>query len=431
MVLPKDNNDKQNKVESFFIGDAEYPAMASECESECWGKTIEEKIHRKNNKKRRKAWKREHSKSDEENPTDERCGITPRECLTCGEHFTSGNQLHRHIRDFHSGAEDSAGAVNFSLDMLDRIRKGVKDELAEKEAYRQTAKFLKTPNTPNAPKIKADGRQAKAKKKKKSTVDSSVDPNDLYNGKLKPIASRILMKLLYCARMCRLDLLRPICALAALVTKWTEECDERLPKLMSYVHSTSDKELMGYVGDELSGVMPHLFADADLGGCGTTSRSTSGLFMAVMGPNTFFPTAGQSRKQGCVSTSNPESELVALFHAVRNYGLPTVDLLQMLLGRPVQLTIHEDNTACITACKTGRNPTTRHLGRVHRISIAWLHERYDDPYIRFKYTISEAMAADIFTKACKDARTWNKLLKLIGIVSPSRMREFLDSDPLK
>ena len=73
----------------------------------------------------------------------------------------------------------------------------------------------------------------------------------------------------------------------------------------------------------------------------------------------------------------------------------------------------------------------RHLGRVHRISIAWLHERYQDPYVRLKYTTSEAMAADIFTKAFKEANTWNKLLGLIGIVSPSRIKDFLSADPLK
>lgn len=45
------------------------------------------------------------------------------------------------------------------------------------------------------------------------------------SGILKPIASKVLMKILYAARMCRYDLLRATCALASLVTKWTPTCD--------------------------------------------------------------------------------------------------------------------------------------------------------------------------------------------------------------
>ena len=45
-------------------------------------------------------------------------------------------------------------------------------------------------------------------------------------GELQPIASRILMKILYAARMCRFDLLRPCCFLATRITKWGTSCDK-------------------------------------------------------------------------------------------------------------------------------------------------------------------------------------------------------------
>ncbi len=35
----------------------------------------------------------------------------------------------------------------------------------------------------------------------------------------------------------------------------------------------------------------------------------------------------------------------------------------------------EDNQAMIRVIETGRNPTKRHLGRVHRVATSWLHER--------------------------------------------------------
>ena len=88
------------------------------------------------------------------------------------------------------------------------------------------------------------------------------------------------MKLLYCALMCRFNLLRPVCALAALVTKWTPECDERLMRLTQYVKTTSGKELIGYIGDEAKSLTPNLFADADLGGAAKLQEARLALIYA-------------------------------------------------------------------------------------------------------------------------------------------------------
>jgi hypothetical protein len=47
------------------------------------------------------------------------------------------------------------------------------------------------------------------------------------SGVLQPFASRILMKIVYAARMCRCDLLRAVCWLASCTTKWTHQCGRR------------------------------------------------------------------------------------------------------------------------------------------------------------------------------------------------------------
>ena len=52
------------------------------------------------------------------------------------------------------------------------------------------------------------------------------------SGMLQPIAAKVLMKTLYGARMARYDLLRAVCTLAACVTKWTEQRDIELFRLM-------------------------------------------------------------------------------------------------------------------------------------------------------------------------------------------------------
>ena len=70
-------------------------------------------------------------------------------------------------------------------------------------------------------------------------------------GALQAIASKVLMKILYAARMGRFDLLKATCALASRVTKWTDSCDKLLHRLVCYVHSTLDVYLHGWIGTRL------------------------------------------------------------------------------------------------------------------------------------------------------------------------------------
>eukprot|EP00973_Karenia_brevis_P040145 5544188-Karenia_brevis.AAC.1 len=109
--------------------------------------------------------------------------------------------------------------------------------------------------------------------------------------------------------MARYDLLRCVCGLAAHVHRWSHECDRRLHKLMCYISSTTHYKQYAWVGDPAAGIEPHLYADADLGGCTTTIRSNSGAILSLRGPNTNFPLAAQGVRQSCVSTSTAESEL--------------------------------------------------------------------------------------------------------------------------
>ena len=64
-------------------------------------------------------------------------------------------------------------------------------------------------------------------------TDAEAEPK----GKLAPIASRVLMKLLFAARMARFDLPRAVQGLASRVTKWSADCDKALRRLMCYVAS--------------------------------------------------------------------------------------------------------------------------------------------------------------------------------------------------
>ena len=67
------------------------------------------------------------------------------------------------------------------------------------------------------------------------------------NGRLQPIASKVLMKILFAARMARFDLLRATQSLASRVTKWSTECDVALHRLVAYIHHTKDRFLDAFM----------------------------------------------------------------------------------------------------------------------------------------------------------------------------------------
>lgn len=72
-------------------------------------------------------------------------------------------------------------------------------------------------------------------------------------GKLQPIASQVLMKILFAARMARFDLIRATQSLASRVTKWSVECDVALHRLVCYINSTMDDLfLQGFIGDKIT-----------------------------------------------------------------------------------------------------------------------------------------------------------------------------------
>ena len=138
------------------------------------------------------------------------------------------------------------------------------------------------------------------------------------------------MKVLYCARFARPDILRATCKLASRVSKWTRECDRRLHKLMSYLHSTKHVIYRGYVGDEIEKCHVALFCDADYAGDKNDSKSVTGVLAAIVGPYTFMPIAFRSKKQDNVSKSTCEAEVVAMCHGLQYEGIPMLDIWDVL-----------------------------------------------------------------------------------------------------
>ena len=85
-------------------------------------------------------------------------------------------------------------------------------------------------------------------------------------GRLQPIASKVLMKILFAARMARWDLLRATQSLASRVTKWSPDCDLGLHRLVCYINSSLDTKMSGFIGDSIMDCRLWLFSDSDFAG---------------------------------------------------------------------------------------------------------------------------------------------------------------------
>jgi hypothetical protein len=162
----------------------------------------------------------------------------------------------------------------------------------------------------------------------KSKGRKTVPEPLLEEGKYKSVAAKILMKILYAARVARFDLLRAVSNLACCVAKWDASCDRTPHRLVCYIESTLHLRQVTWIGDGV-GSCSVLYADASLSKCLATARSTSGVFSCIRGPSTFGALMGLSKRQHCVSHSFPESEIVAANFAVRTIGLPALSIWEV------------------------------------------------------------------------------------------------------
>ena len=263
---------------------------------------------------------------------------------------------------------------------------------------------------------------------KPGTTGEDVSPGESARGALAPHAASVLMKLLYAARIARFDLLRSINSLARNVTKWTVDDDAKLYHLMCYVNSSLSKRMTGWVGNKFDDLSLSLFADADFAGCAQTLRSTSGSHMHIQGKQTRFPLSGGSKRQGCVSHSTPEAEIVAADVTLRTMGLPALSIWETLTGKSPKLLFHDDNQGMIGVVRSGRNPTMRHLERTHGIANTSLHEHFTRENYVLMYEVTSKMAADIHTKGFKNPLSWKRACMLINLLDPGDIvsKELLD-----
>ena len=124
-------------------------------------------------------------------------------------------------------------------------------------------------------------------------------------GTLEPIASRVVLKILYPARLGRPDTLWSVNTLARRVTKWSKSCDKRLHRLIEYLKSTKDWVQLCFVGDHPQDCWMALFVDAS--------------FAGEPGPRTFVPVTWVCKRQTAVSHSSQVQKRKS-FHLMQHYA---------------------------------------------------------------------------------------------------------------
>ena len=269
----------------------------------------------------------------------------------------------------------------------------------------------------------------------------------------------IVLKCLYMTRLARPELYWAVNTLAREVTKWTVACDKRLHRLISFIHFNKQSVIKSYVGDKPSECKLLLFCDASFAGDMKDSKSTSGSLLCLVGPRTFCPISWMCKKQGAVSHSSTEAEIIALDMGLRLDGLPAMTLWDLIINtlEPIEqpqeqpsahselmktlpeetqellnvdfvptntselsdrckLIIMEDNDAVIKMCVKVRAPTMRHMQRTHRIDIDALFDIiHTDKGIWIKYINTKLQIADIFTKGAFSQFQWNALCALLQV----------------
>ena len=116
-------------------------------------------------------------------------------------------------------------------------------------------------------------------------------------GELSHVCSQTVLKCLYLARIGRPDILWSVNKLARSITKWTEACDKRLSRLISYIHHTCEYRQYCHVGNNAKPCRLGLLQDFYFVGDLEHSKSTSGGILCVFGSHTSFQSAGCVRNK--------------------------------------------------------------------------------------------------------------------------------------
>lgn len=166
-------------------------------------------------------------------------------------------------------------------------------------------------------------------------------------GQLFGNASKVLMKILDGALACRLDLQQACDSLAREVSTWNNNWDITMDKLAYCIKGTANYCLQGLIGDPMTNLRLTCYADAEFASDLRTCKFTSGATFACIGLQSYFPIVYMFKKQGCVSHSSTEAEIICVVHAMRPEASPSITRWNVVYGMVFSLTPNNGNWGVI------------------------------------------------------------------------------------
>ena len=244
---------------------------------------------------------------------------------------------------------------------------------------------------------------------------SLTDQDGVTRGELSRQASRVLMKVLWAARLARPDLMKAIADLTRRLTAWTKAVDRRLHRLMSYLFGSKNFKLQGKIGDHPDKLYVTTYTDEDHCSAQEDTKSSSRMLMALEGPNSFWPISWASKKQSSTARSTTEADMISLGAGLFSETIPMQELLECVLQRNVGLFVYQDNSTVIQIVDSGYSPKLRHLKKVFKINIGSIHEFfYQNETSKLLYIKTALQRADSFTKPLAVAK-WEEALNQMNI----------------
>ena len=151
---------------------------------------------------------------------------------------------------------------------------------------------------------------------------------------------------------------------------------------MAYCHHAPALKLCGELApSDLADLQIRIYSDSDWAGDGSTSKSTSGIWLELYSPSSgrSMPISWAAVLQPSSASSTAEAETTSASYGMRRESIPVQVLLEAVIGVRVPIRHQIDNSQAKLAIERGYSKRLRHLQRTQRVCVGLLHESLQDP----------------------------------------------------
>ena len=202
--------------------------------------------------------------------------------------------------------------------------------------------------------------------------------------------------------------------------------DVALVRIYKYLHWTRRVGLWLRCDlGELQEIFFKLLADADhAGDRPTTTRSTSGYWLALHGEHTCMPLEWSAKLQGSTATSTPAAEVTATCDGTLRAAIPAQTLFHQVIGKCLPCHAWNDNEAANAAVHSGHSRRMSHLRKQAGVSLGALRDYFVDTENSLSHETTEKMSADLLTKPLDHVKHWRFAEELgLGMPPPALASE--------